>query len=145
MEILRCIILLAVVTVGIVWFCLERKEKQERRELEGRYFKVKDELKERFDKYFEVKDELNELKDEKVWLEIQGNRLLKENNKLKDENGWLEEERERLLKENDELKKENDELEDRCIELSKSAVIEELFEGAKEKLDEYVQKIARKE
>ena len=124
MEILGCIILLAVVTVGIEWFCLVRKEKQERRELEGRYFKVK--------------DELNELKDEKVWLEIQGNRLLKENNKLKDENGWLEEERERLLK-------ENDELEDRCIELSKSAVIEELFEGAKEKLDEYVQKIARKE
>ena len=81
MEVLGCIILLAVVTVGIAWFCLERKEKQERREFEGRYFKVIDEL---------------------------------------------------------------NELEDRCIELSKSAVIEELFEGAKEKLDEYVQKIARK-
>ena len=66
------------------------------------------------------------------------NQLEREYDFLKCENGWLEEERERLLK-------ENDELEDRCIELSKSAAIEELFEGAKEKLDEYVQKIARKE
>ena len=66
------------------------------------------------------------------------NQLEREYDLLKRENGWLEEERERLLK-------ENDELEDRCIELSKSAAIEELFEGAKEKLDEYVQKIARKE
>ena len=123
MEVLGCIILLAVVTVGIAWFCLERKEKQERREFEGRYFKVI--------------DELNELEDEKAWLVAEQERLLKENNEWKLENGWLESERERLLK-------ENNELEARCIELSKSAVIEELFEGAKEKLDEYVQKIARK-
>lgn len=81
-------------------------------------------LKELEGRYFKVIDDYNQLE--------------RKYDLLKRENGWLEEERERLAK-------ENDELEDRCIELSKSAVIEELFEGAKEKLDEYVQKIARKE
>ena len=95
---------------------------------DSRIRNLKANYRELFDDYNQLEREYDLLKCERGW----------EYDLLKRENGWLEEERERLLK-------ENDELEDRCIELSKSAAIEELFEGAKEKLDEYVQKIARKE